>query len=805
MLVLNDLRYAVRQCRRNPGFAAVSVLTLALGIGANTAIFGIVDAVLFKPLPFRDPHKLVDIALVERRGQAEETFYMGSLTWDQIAAFRAQPQIFSGIEPYGRGREMARTDGDRTDALRVGRLSPGMLALLGLAPQLGRGFTVDDATTAAPLVLVSDGYWRRAFGGDPAALGRTLKIDKHTYTVVGVSPAALRATPFDQTDVWLPMAERIDPQQPLSTGASVIARIRPGLSLEQGERELDLAVTSIQKQNPSRRPWEADLMLLDSNRGDDAAGALLVLLGAVGFVLLIACANVANLMLSRSVVRQREIAIRLSVGATRVRLLRQFLVEGFVLAAAGGSLALLVAWWILDGTPDLVPDRMHLFGRHRPELDLRVLAFAFGAVTLTGLLSSLAPAWRSSGGVMASAAGSGRQATGTTPAQGRARNAFVAVQVGLTLVLLAGAGLMVNSFVRMLAADPGFDIDNLAYVDVGLPQETYSTKTRQDQFFADLLNDVRALAQIRGAAIGTPPPSGGHGRFVLEGGETNVEASPSLTIHHVDAAYFAVAGIEIKRGRSFGRQDPASAPPVAVIDEDAARRFWPGQSALGQRFRYSPYVPWITVVGIAGSVKTQSFTAPRGSVEIYLPLAQEESAPSRTVLFRTSGEQTAAFSAVTSIVRRLDPELAIRRAGVVRDLYDETTKPPRLFASVMSLFAVLGLFTAAVGLYGVLSYSVAQRTQEIGIRIALGAHAKHVRRMIVFDALRPVVVGLLFGIVGALWLTRLLSSQLYGVPPHDPLTFSVSSLLLFVVASAASIAPARRAMRVDPLVALRTD
>ena len=752
--MLTDLRYAVRQCRRNPGFAAVSVLTLALGIGANTAIFSVVDAALFKPLPFQDPDELVDIALVERRGQAEEAFYMGALTWDQIAAFRSRPQVFAGIEPYGRGRVMTRTDGDGALPLRVGRLSPRMLALLGLAPRLGRGLTSDDAASGAPVALLSDGYWSRAFGGDSAALGRTLEIDRSTYTIIGVAPAALSATPFDQTDVWLPMAERIDPQQPRSTGASVIARIRSGLSLEQAERELDRAAEAIQIENPSRRLWEADLVPLDRDRGGEVGSTLLVLLGAVAFVLLIACANVANLMLSRFVARGREVTIRLSIGATRLQLARLFLMEGSVLAIIGGALALFLAWWIVQATPGLVPDRMYLFGRHRPELDLRVLAFAIGAVVLAGVLTGVGPAWRAASRTTSSWAPWQREPSTRLRAQSRTRSAFVVVQVGLTLVLLAGAGLMVNSFVRMLTTDSGFEIQNLAYVDIGLPPETYAEKVSQDQFFTDFVEAVRALPGVHSASIGTPPPSGGAGRFVVEGRENIAETSPALTIHHVDLGYFGVAGIPINRGRPFGREDRAATPHVGVIDENAARRFWPGQEAIGRRFRYSPYVPWITVVGIAGSVKTQSFTSPRGSIQIYLPVTQEDSAPFRTLLLRTAGEPTAVFNSISAILRRLDSRVSIRRAGLVADLYDETTKTPQFFATLMSLFAIIGLVTAAVGLYGMLSYAVAQRTQEIGVRIALGANSSDVRRMVIFGALRPVVAGLALGTVGAIWLTR---------------------------------------------------
>jgi predicted permease len=796
--MLQDIRYAFRQVRRNPGFAIVAIVTLALGIGANTAIFSVVDAALLKPLPFDEPRQLFEIAVVERRGTAEQTFYMGALTWDQIFALRAQSQLFAGIESYRRAQPMARTDGAAGETPLVARISAGMLSLLGIKPVRGRSFTREETTTAAPVALVSEGYWRRVLGADEQVIGRTLELQSHVYTIIGVAP--LRSGPFYGTDVWLGLPERVDPRIPLSTGANVIARLRSGLTVASAETEFDRAVAHIQTLLAAPGPWEADLMSLDRDRFEMAA-VLLVLLGAVGFVLLIACANVANLLLSRAIDRRREVAIRFAVGASRLRILRQFVIEGLAIAALGGVAALLAAAWLVAAIPHVVPQRLFLFGRQVPELDPRVLTFTLLVSLLCGVLSSLAPAVRSA--LRPSVSSGVKGAAAQTPSQRRLRNAFMAIQVGFTVVLLGGAGLMVNSFVRRVTLDTGFEPRNFAYVDIGLPTDRYTTKPSQDQFYSELLDAVKRVPAVTAVAIGTPPPSGTAGRFVLEGRERDTGESPALTIHSVDAGYFGVSGIRIVDGRDFGAQDHASAPRAAMVDEAAAHRFWPNQSAVGRRFRFSPLMPWLTVVGVVASIKTEDFDFPRGNIQIYLPMAQERSAPSRSLLIRTNDDPSQAITAVGTTVRRLEPRATIRRTGMVADLYEPALESPRFFSTLMSLFALLGLLTATAGLFGVLSYAVSQRTHEIGVRLALGAERGDVRRMVYADSLRPVAIGLCCGVLGAMWLTRFLSTQLYQVQPHDPLTyFAVTGFMIVVTAVAAEL-PARRAMRIDPIEALR--
>ncbi|PYV08178.1 MAG: hypothetical protein DMG07_26550 [Acidobacteria bacterium] len=432
-----------------------------------------------------------------------------------------------------------------------------------------------------------------------------------------------------------------------------------------------------------------------------------------------------------------------------------------------------------------------------------MLAFAFAAALVAGVLSGLAPALRASRASVVEALGGTTPVVGRTLGHRRLASVFQAVQVGLTVVLLAGTGLMVNSFVRMMRSDPGFDVEKLVYFELSLSPKAYPGKAEQDAFFDQLVEGARVLPGVRAAAVGTPPPVGSGGTFVPEGGETASERPPLLTLHYVESGYFGVTGILLKAGRGFGPEDSPAGPPVAVIDEAAARRFWPGQGALGRRFRYSPYVPWITVVGVAGHVKTQDFASDAGSAAAYLPLTQEKSAPYRCLLVRTAGNPSPVLASVRAQIRALDPRQAVTRAGAVADLYDEPLVAPRFVLVLMSLFAVLALVTAAVGLYALLSYSVNQRRQEIGIRMALGADPAQVRRLVVRDALAPVAAGLASGIIGALWLTRFIGSLLYQVRPHDPATYAAVVLVLLGVAAIAAFIPARRATRVAPLEALR--
>ncbi len=532
---------------------------------------------------------------------------------------------------------------------------------------------------------------------------------------------------------------------------------------------------------------------------------LLSLLGAVGFVLLVACGNVGNLLLARTLTRQRELDLRTALGATRMHLIRQFVVEGLALAGLGGVGAIALAWCGVRAIPALVPARMtySLFGAYLPQLDVRVFVFALLAAIMTGALCGLAPAFRASRSTGAGLGG-GQRIAGVSRGQRLVLGLFQTMQVAMTLVLLLGAGLLAASLVRMVTTPDGFDADRLAYVYVTLPQKAYSSAAQKFSFFDALVAEVRAMPGVRAATIGPAPNSSLSGRFSVEGPDMPTASRPSLDVFYVDSDYFAVAGIPVISGRTFGPEDGPNSPLVALISENAEQRFWPGRSAIGQRFRNGPLGPLLTVVGVVGHVKTIHFTS--SGIESYVALRQRDSAPG-SLLIRLNGDAGPVFAAIRSRIAAMDPAVRISRAGMVDDIVTEMDPmgPPRFYAGLMGLFAALGLLTAAIGLYGVLSHAVGRRTHEIGVRMALGANVSRVRALVLVEAMLPVAAGIGIGLAVSVWLTRVLESQLYQVRPHDPLTFVAVVSLLVAVCAIAAIAPARRATRVDPMEALGAD
>jgi predicted permease len=802
--VIGDIRYAMRQLIREPGFAVVAILSLALGIGANTAIFSIVDAAIFRPLPYRDADRLVFLFNVEHRGTAYQSLYSG-MTREDISDWRAQKQIFEEIESYGSNRSMALSTADRADTVIIGPLSPGMATFLGFKPMLGRGFTADDAVAGNDRVaLLSDGEWRRAFGADTAVLGRVVRLDGRPCTIIGVMPREFRFPMGESADAWIPLHDHVDAQEPREGFIAVVAKLRPGLSLSQATQELEGASAWLQSQKPHADKWDVHPEPLNRwwFRGHEPM--LLILLGAVGFVLLIACANVANLLLLRTLKRQREIAIRAAIGARPMRLVRQFLSESLLISTLGGVAGVFLAWWSTGLVPKMLPQEINLFGMHDMQIDHRVLMFTFAATILTGLLSGLMPALQGSrGNLVTSLAGSGR--TGTTPLHRRARDVFLAAQVAMALVLLAGAGLLLNSFVRIVFANPGFDIHNLSVISLTLPQKAYPSKAQQDAFFEQLLEGAKALPQVSAATIGLSPARGWGGRFVAEGTEGNGQQSEFTAVFPIKPEYFAVLGIPMVAGRTFDSQDSLTAPPVAIIDREAARRHWPDQSALGKRFRHKGDGPWLTIVGVVGHVKTRHLTFPAGGMEIYVPLSQQDNVPSRALLFRSVGDPSPVFAAIRAQVRALDKDQPIQFAGFIDDMYDPVLQRPRFVLIVIAVFAALALATAAVGIFGTMSYCVGQRTHEIGVRIALGARQADVQRLILLDALGPISAGFAFGMLASLWITQTLRSLLYQVQPGDPWTLAAVGLFFLVAAGLAAILPAKRATSVDPIDALRAE
>jgi len=795
-----DVRYGVRRLRRQPGFAVAVILTFGLGIGVNTAIFSLVDATLLKPLPFPHGDRLVELEQVFHKDTSEETHQSGfpRVLFDE---WRAHVQIFDAIETYDPPRPEPLGDGQ--DPLQVARVSPGMFPLLGIVPALGRGFSREEAGSA-DVVLISDGLWKRRFGSDPHVLGQRLRLKDRTPVVIGVMPPGTRFPLRSPViDAWMPEGIVGDPHDLRNAFVAAVARLRPGLTSQSCQPALERASAAIQQAHPSRYRWSAAVVPIDPRRtGRYSQPVVLVAFAAVGLVLVTACANIANPLLARTSSRQREMGVRRALGAGRLRIVRQLLVETSLLALGGGVVAVLLAAWLVRLIPALLPPSFVWFPVHEMQLDWRVVVFALGASVMVGLLSGVLPAMRGARDRAWTFLSAAAPMAARTRLHRRTRDLFIAAQVGCALVLLTGAGLMLASFARMVTSDPGYDTRNLHALSVRLPAQTYRGAAERDLFASRLLEQVRSIPGVVNATIGTPPSGGGAGNLVPEAAAGRPEGGRGLRILQAGPDYFRVLGIPIVAGREFSTDDRPDTTPVGVVDEEAARRTWPGQNPLGQRFRYSPFVPWITVVGIARQVKTTSVARGHDEFQAYLPESQV--GQGLTLLVRT-GDERSVLAAIRAGLHTLEPRASIPLARAVDEIYGQAFVNPRFTTLIASVFAALALLTAGVGVYAMLWYAVAQQTSEIGLRVALGAEPANVWRFVFADALRPVAAGLLVGVVMAWWLTRFITSQLYRVSPHDPATIGLAIVFVFLVAVIAACGPARRAARVDPIVALRCE
>jgi predicted permease len=803
-----NVSYALRGLRRAPGFALTAIVMIGLGIGANAAIFSIVDAAMLKAIPYRDPQQLVLIRQVLKRGTAEQTYQLG-VTWSQLDRWRNEPQIFSGLATFISLR--VPVEGPSGAAKQwVSSVSPDLATLLGVQPLLGRPFVAEDAMPNAAVTILSEEYWNAAFRRDPGVLGRTLTVDGQRRTIVGVMPATLAwGVGGRQVVAWLPLDERSQRGRGGFAFVGSIARLRPGLSQESAVADMARAIARVDASVPLDRRYDADLMPLDSRaQFDDMARtrrALTALLAAVGFVFLIACANVANLALARVLDRRREIAVRAALGASRWRLFRQLLTEGVVVVMCGGVCAIAMVFWTARAVPGLVPSQLQLFDANPLTFDRRTLAFCGLGISLAAIVCGVIPALRAVTGEVIAGLESSPRIAGVTSGARRLRVLLQAAQVALTLTLLTGAGLLTASFVRMTSTAPGYDMDRLVAGSLSLPRQRYPGPNAGAPFFDALLARLNAWPGLR-ATYGPSPYGGFSGRFVAFGHEAERGPGGLLSTFFVEPEYFGVAGITLKSGRLFDAAEAASGAPVGVIDERAAATHWPGQSALGQRFRYNPTAPWVTVVGVAEHIRTRWFTSANGTIQVWVPARLNPLiAVNRQILVRGDGDSSRTLAAINSSIRTIDPEVLLDDAAPVADLYESVFKEPRFFLALMSVFAGLALVTASVGLYGLVSYAVAQRTREIGIRIALGADSNRVTRLVLRDALIPVAIGLAGGTLASWWLSRFLTSLLYGVTPHDPATFALVTTLLVVVATVAAYAPARAATRIDPIATLRAE
>ncbi|MGA2736565.1 MAG: ABC transporter permease [Bryobacteraceae bacterium] len=811
---IQDLRYGLRLLARSPGFTAIALLTLTLGIGATAAIFSVVDAVLLRALPYRDPQRLVTVF----EDDSEVGFPRNTPAPGNYADWKAQTQIFDDVAAaaeYGRYHVFNLTgdtggDAGEPEKLQSASVTQNLFSVLGAKPALGRVFRPEEDRPGRPhVVLIGYGLWRRRFAGDPGIVGRAIVLNGEKYTVVGVMPAGF-AHPSTSADIWTPMA--LTPDQLADRGnhyLEVVARLRPGVTLAQANAGLQVLCKRLARAYPDTnagiRRFFAEPLQDTYTQG--ARTGLIVLMAAVSFILLIACANIANLLLARATGRQREIAVRTALGAARSRIVRQILTESALLAAGGGLLGILLADWCFNFLKNLIP--VDLSRSVSLSLDPGVLAFAVAISLASSFLFGMAPALQVSrielNGVLKEG---GRGSSG--PRRGILRNLLVVGEVALSLMLLVASGLLLQSFAKLRGIDPGFRADHVLTVRVDAPVTNYGEFAKRSAFFQRVLERVRALPGVQAAGFTSALPltwEGGSSGFTPEGVAARPDLPWSANNRVVTPGYFEAMRISLRRGRLFQDGDGADAPPVAIVNETMARKFWPNQDALGKRFKFGDAgdkTPWLRIAGIVGDVRQMRLNDPPRQ-EMYFPYwqAKDNWMVLRDLAIHTSGDPLTMAGAVRQAVSSVDPDQPVSNVMTLDGLLDQEVAQRRVQAALLGGLAALALILACIGIYGVLSYLVTQRTREIGVRVALGASAADVFRTVAAEGMILAGIGIAAGLAGALALSRLLGSLLFGVSAGDPLTYAAAIAVFGVVALAACYFPARRAARVDPMVTLR--
>jgi predicted permease len=808
-----DLRYGVRMMLKRPGFTGVAILTLALGIGANTAIFSIVNSLLLRPLPFQNSDRLAIIWTHSPGANVDQDWPSPG----QFSAIKAQSDVYEEIA-LAQGGNASLTGQGGPERVGVLRTSSVMFSVLGAQAAIGRVFLPEEDAPGKPLTaILSHGFWQRRFGGDPKALGQSLTLNGKPYTIVGVMPPdfslGFEIMPtvgaVSQPDLLLSLP--LSPENMNNHGDenyNVLARLKPGAAVAQAQSELNLVVRRLEqefpKNYPSTRRFSLSVRPLLEQVVGDVRPALLILLGAVGCVLLIACANVANLLLARAAAREKEVAIRVALGAGRWRVIRQMLTESVLMAVVGGALGLLLAVWGLAGlrwlNPGNIP-RVSSVG-----IDGRVLAFTSAVALLTGVLFGLAPALRAT-----------RLAWGDTLKEGgrsviggpqRVRNLLVVAEIALSMTLLIGAGLLIRSYVRALRVDPGFAPHNVVSLRVSTLGTSYQDRTRRVEFYQGLWDRARQLPGVESVGgVSILPLAGGigWGGITIEGynpasGQDAIQADG----RSASVGYFETMKVPLLRGRFFTEQDSQTSPPVAIVDEKMVRAYWPGVDPIGKRLKFggpNSGAPWMTVVGVVANVKQYALDTD-SRVTLYTPHLQS---PDHTmyVVARTKNDPLGVAAAVTREARAMDPNSPVFDVKTMDQLLSDSLARRRFSMLALGLFALVAMTLAAVGIYGVISYAVAQRTREIGVRVALGAQSRDVLALVLKQGMSMALVGVGLGLVAAFALTRVMSGLLFGVNATDALTFVVVPLSLTAVALVACLVPARRAAKVDPMIALR--
>jgi putative ABC transport system permease protein len=805
--MLRDMKYAARSLTRSPGFAAIAVLTLALGIGANTAIFSVVNTVLLRPLPYAEPDRLVTAfhyypSLNNLEAGAALPTYLElseqSRSFESVAVSNFWGANFSG-------------DGD-PERLVGSRVSGAWFATFGIPAMIGRTIQPADAEAEARVVVLGHGLWQRMFGSAADVIGRTMQLDGQAYEIVGVMPPTFRDFFAPSAEMWAPLVFQSWLREARTTEFLLLSgRLRPDVPVDAARQELSAFAERLKADNPGSYPqdWTLRLRPLSEQATGSARPALLMLLGGVGFVLLIACSNVASLLLARAASRRKEVAVRRALGADRGHLIRQFMAESLLLSAVGGVLALLLAYGALRLLVVFAPAGLPWIAD--VSIDRTVLLFTFGIALAAGIVFGLVPALHSARTSLESTLRQGGRSGGS--AHGLAlRRVLVVSEIALALMLLTGAGLLMRSFAQLQRVDPGFDSGQLLTFNIPLTPGRFASDTARVFFYEELKERLAVLPGVRGVGVGLGVPftqMGGTRSFSVEGLElADGQPDPWGDYTLVDADYFRTMRIPLIRGRFFTQEDRLGAPRVTIVDEEAANRYWPGEDPIGRRVSFGTFqatgLPvWAEVVGVVGSTAREALDADR-RIQVYRPYTQL--APTVvTYVMRADGDPTGLTAPVRAVVNGVSPDQPIENVRTMDEMMGSAVAQRRFSMLLLGVFAGLALVLASVGIYGVMSFDVARRSQEIGVRMALGAEPSGVLLMVLRQGMRLAIIGVVLGLAGARVLTRFISSQLYGIGASDPVTLGVVVALLTGVAILATLLPARRATRVDPLSAIRSE
>ena len=800
---LNDLRHGIRLLLRAPGFSIVAIATLAIGIGANTAIFGVINTLLIQRLPYADAERL---AVVWEHNLPRDR-KNNVVSPGNFIHWREMNRVFDDMAAVGMTFNVTLTGRGDPVEIPFQYVTASFFPIVGVQPQAGRWFTAEEDRPGSTAVIISDRMWRTRLASDPEIFNRGLTLQGRSFSVVGIMPAGFSF--LDKTvDMWLPVGFPAEARTPRGRWIMTVARLKPGVTFPQAQQDMTRVADELVKQFPDfNTGWTARVVPVREQLTGDIRSALFVMLGAVGFVLLIACANVANLLLARATSRQRELAVRSALGAGRGRLVRQLLAESFVLAAAGGLAGLALAWWGLRVLSAVVAQQVPIQRLEAVRIDGSVLAFTAAAALCSGMIFGLVPAFTAAGRRLSESLKEGGR-TGSGVRGKQARSAFVVVQVALALVLLVGAGLLIRSFVRIMEVDSGFESARTIAMRVALPSVRYPQLAVRSQFFERLFERIDQIPGVQAAGAISFLPLAGLGSatgYEVVGQPVPPRGQEPVTdVRVITNEYFQSMGIPLLRGRLFDDRQPGDGQNKVIVNESLARRHWPNEDAIGKRIKIS----WEDdredeIIGIVGNVRYTKLDEEARST-IYWPYARN-AYTSMTLTIRTAGDPASIVSEVRTLLNQQDPNLALADVRTMDEVVSRSVAQRRLTMMLLGIFAGAALLLSAVGIYGVIAYGVTQRTQEIGIRLALGAQRGDVLRMVVGHAAWLSFTGIVIGAVGAFALTNLMTDLLFEVKPFDPTTFAVVAAVLATVALLAGYLPGRRATRVDPVVALRAE